>query len=388
MSSAAEPATREIADALQAVRRWGEARDWRGWDPYDGLTTPFRDVLTLRTRLGRRLLTQAVKRSPLNLRPALRIAPAWNHKAIGLVASGYAALGAVGDERARTAAERWLTWLEAEQSAGASGGWGYHFDVQTRFFAYPAGSPNTIATSFVAQALLDGAELLGDGGRLASVRRAAAFLAGEMVVESPRGPFFRYVPGDDKLIHNANLLACAVLLRLADVGRDASLRALAASAVRTSLAAQRPDGSWPYSEWGGHGWVDNFHTGYVLESLAVARDVDGVAPALERGVRFWAERLFLETGEPKYYPDRTYPIDAHCYAQAIDTWLAVPADHGVERAERLARLFARQMVSADGSVAFQRGRRMTHRVPFVRWAAAPAFRALARLTRAQHRGGS
>ena len=36
--------------ALDAIRRWGEARDWRGYDPYDALNSPFAPVLTLGTR--------------------------------------------------------------------------------------------------------------------------------------------------------------------------------------------------------------------------------------------------------------------------------------------------------------------------------------------------
>ncbi len=35
--------------ALDAIRRWGEARDWRGYDPYDALSSRFAPVLTLGT---------------------------------------------------------------------------------------------------------------------------------------------------------------------------------------------------------------------------------------------------------------------------------------------------------------------------------------------------
>ena len=41
-------------------------------------------------------------------------------------------------------------------------GWGYHFDVQTRFFHYRRGEPNAIATTLVAHPLPDPPELLGD----------------------------------------------------------------------------------------------------------------------------------------------------------------------------------------------------------------------------------
>ena len=104
--------TADVAGAVERIRAWGEARDWRGYDPYDGLTSPAAPVLTLGTPLGRRVLTQAVKLSPVNVRPALRIRPDWNAKALGLVVSGYARLWAAhGDPGARAQAVRWLAWL-------------------------------------------------------------------------------------------------------------------------------------------------------------------------------------------------------------------------------------------------------------------------------------
>ena len=184
------------------------------------------------------------------------------------MASGYAHLGAAGDATARNAASRWLDWLEQGHLGGADGmAWGYHFDVQTRFFSYPANTPNTIATTFVARAFLDAVAALGDESRIEAAVAASDYLVSTVLVESERGPYFGYVPGDDKLIHNCNLLACAVLMDTArHSGRD-DLAEIATRAVATSVAAQRPDGSWPYSDWSGQGWVDNFHTGYVLESL-------------------------------------------------------------------------------------------------------------------------
>jgi hypothetical protein len=211
-----------------------------------------------------------------------------------------------------------------------------------------------------------------------------------MLVHGARGPYFRYVPGDEKLIHNCNLLACATLMRAArSAGRD-DLGDLAARAVATSLAAQRADGSWPYSDWSGQGWVDNFHTGYVLESLAACVAVPGVDEALEAGASYWERELFLADGTPKYSPARAEPLDAHCYAQAIDTWLALDAigRPGLEQAERTAQLLVRDMLLPDGSVVFQRRRGPDSRVPFIRWTAAPSFRALARLARAADARGT
>jgi hypothetical protein len=379
----------DIREAIAAIRRWGEQRGWRGFDPYDGLNSPFAPALSLGTPLGRRLVTQAVKLSPVNLRPLLRIAPALNAKAIALVASAYARIWAAdGDERARAEAERWLGWLveNGSPSEGGGLGWGYHFDVQTRFFFYARGTPNTIATSFVAQALLDGCALLNDGRWREPAVRAVNFLESRMLVDEGRRRFFRYVPDDTTLIHNANLLACAVLARAAAVADAVVDRELVARAVEASLAAQRADGSWPYADAPGQGWVDNFHTGYVLESLATCLWlVPDALLQLEPGIDYWHERLFDADGRPRYTPSRARPLDAHCYAQAIDTWLAVapwrPEAHA--RADRLARLLVSDLLAPSGFVYFRRGRRWPHPVPFVRWSTAPAFRALSGLARFQ-----
>jgi hypothetical protein len=359
-----------VEAAVAQIRRWGETCDWRGFDPYDALNSPAAPVLTLGTTLGRRLLTQVVKRSSLNLRPVLGIEPQWNAKAIGLVASGYARLSAAGDEIAASEADRWLAWLAANHSGEASGSaWGYPFDVQTRFFRYARGTPNTIATCFVAQAFLDGAELL-DSRWHEPVIEAARYLESRLLSNSPGGPYFRYLAHADELVHNANLLACAVLFRM---GRVEEAR----PALETSLAAQRPDGSWPYSEGPRGDWVDNFHTGYVLEALAeCAHLLPAVAEPLRRGAAYWTSRLFLEDGTPKYTPDSVFPIDSHCYAQAIETYCALG---DLPRARRQATLLVERMLDPRGFVHFQKRRFSTSRVPFVRWTTAPAFRALARL---------
>jgi hypothetical protein len=358
-----------VSKGLGRIQAWGEARDWRGYDPYDALNSPLAGVLTVGTPFGRRVLTQAVKLSPLNLRPVLGIRPAWNAKALALVASGYARSGQ------REMAERWLTWLADNRSGG---GWGYHFPVQTRVFRYERGTPNTIATAFAAQALMDGWELLGDERSRDVAIEAARFLSSEMYADA----FFRYLPGEGELVHNANALACAVLARVAPIAGESAFVEQARRALGATLKAQRPDGSFPYAEGAGHDWVDNFHTGYVLESLALcASVVPEVEPALRSGAAYWSEALFLADGTPKYYPDRLYPIDAHCYATAIDTWIAlapyVPSAR--ERAEHLAHLLVERMLEPDGHVRFQRRRLWSNNVPLVRWTTAPAFRALSTL---------
>ena len=381
--------TELVGDAVSRIRSWGERQDWQGYDPYDGLNSPLSSAVSLGTPLGRRLFTQAVKLSPLNLRPALGIRPTRNPKAIALVASAYARLAAAGDPTARDHAARWLGWLEEHRGAGGEVmAWGYNFDVQTRVFRYAAHTPNAIATCFAAHAFMDSWELLGDGEWEGATRAVASFLAEDLRTSGAGRAYFAYLAGEDELVHNANLLACATLARAARIADDQTLVESALAPIATSLAAQRPDGSWPYANTSGHDWVDNFHTGYVLEALSeCARVVPEAAAALERGLDHWERELFLPDGTPKYFPHRALPTDAHCFATAIDTWLSV-ADRrpdALERAERQATLLIETMLDRRGYVHFQRRRLWTSRVPYIRWSTAPSFRALAGLLLARAR---
>ena len=372
-----------MESAVDSIRRWGEGCDWRGYDPYDALRSPLAPYLTLGTAFGRRAFTQVVKRSPVNLRPLLRIEPAHNDKALGLVASGYARLAvARDDDTAAEAARRWLERLISDAVVDGDGrAWAYHFDVKTRFFGYTSGTPNAIATSFVAHAFLDGLELLGDTRFGDAAVEAARFLLEHMLDGDDDGLFFRYVGEERELVHNANLLACSVAVRTAAL-RGEAVDDRVSAAVATSVEAQRADGSWPYSAGSAGDWVDNFHTGYVLESLGRCSVlVDALRPVLERGFDFWERELFCSDGVPKPSPGRRFPVDAHDYAQAIETWLSAADWRGdaLDRAERTADLLVERMLNPSGYVNFQRGRFITNRVPFIRWTTAPAFRALAGL---------
>lgn len=376
----------ELDEALTRIRRWGEGCDWCGYDPYDALNSPLARYLTLGTRTGRRALTQAVKLSPVNLRPALRIRRERNAKGIALVASGYVRLAAAGDATAAGAARRWLGWLVENGAAGNGLGWGYHFDVQTRFFGYRRDTPNVIATSFAVEALLEGAEVLGDARFAEAAERACEFLVDELLDETGGRVRFRYLHAEQELVHNANVLACSVLARTARLRDRDDLADIVRRALPATLGAQQLDGSWPYAEGAGHGWVDNFHTAYVLEGLARCEPaMPELLPALERGLDYWERELFLADGTPKYYANRVLPIDAHNYAQAIETWLAVAhwRPQALPSAERCARQLVDRMLTKAGYVAFQTRRLWTSRVPFVRWTTAPAFRALARLALAR-----
>lgn len=383
------PSARLIAD-------WGERREWQGSDPYEGLNARRLVGPVTRTALGRRVVIQAVKRSPVNLRPLLGIAPDRNAAALASVVSAYSiggpALVPDWEPRLRRAIDTMMRLRSPDYTEPC---WGYHFDVQTRVFFYPAHSPNAIATAFAGLALLDAFERLGDEQLLATALEVGDFFLEHVpqTADAP-GAFFGYLPGDRSPIHNASMLVCALLARLGRQVEGREREALwcpARTGIEYTLARQRDDGSWPYGERANLDWVDNFHTGYILECLIACADAGVISDtgAVTRGLDYAQRELFLADGTPKYFSQAVHPIDAQCVAQAIQTF-AIAGRRWPEAKAQASRTwdFARaNMRRPDGTFVFQRTRRWTNAIPHMRWAQAPMLLALTHFGLGQRHSG-
>jgi len=373
-------------ETARALEGWADARGWTGPDPYDGMNATRLVGPVRRTRRGRQILTQLVKRSPLDLRPLLGVPAGESAATIALAASAYARNGFLEPALARTRLEATLARLEALRSPGFEEPcWGYHFDVQTRVFFYPRRSPNTIATVFAGLALLDAHEATGDPAYLERATGVGDFFLRHVPqTPDPPGSYFGYLVDDRTPIHNANMLVATVLARLwRETGR-LDFAAAAEDAVAYTVTRQRPNGSWPYGERPHLRWVDNHHTGYVLEALEVCRRCGiGAADAavLRRGAAFYRDRLFQPDGAPRYFDTSLYPIDIQCVATGIQTFSLLAAEDP-ELAETARRVFLYgfgNMRRRDGSFAFQRTRFWTIRTPHLRWGQAPMLLALTHL---------
>jgi len=78
----------EVQAIILKLLAYCRANDWAGYDPYDALNSRLFEALPfLDSRFPRLVLTQALKRSPVNFRRLLLIPKAENPKAIGLFLS-------------------------------------------------------------------------------------------------------------------------------------------------------------------------------------------------------------------------------------------------------------------------------------------------------------
>jgi hypothetical protein len=118
----------------------------------------------------------------------------------------------------------------------------------------------------------------------------------------------------------------------------------------------------------------------VLEGLArVVRATgdDALRRSLERGLAFYVAQLFGPHGEPKYYPQRPWPLDALSAAQGIETLHVALAGAAGRAVPGQLEWIARRLIRPDGLVAYQMHRGWTDWREFPRWSSAPMMSALA-----------
>jgi len=370
--------------ALESLDRWVERHSYQAYDPFDGLSGWLRPLAV--GRLGRQLLQQGVKRFPGNLRPLLGIRPATSSKAMGYFARGYLKLYRLLDDSAYLEkATRCLDWLQQHHSRGYSGlCWGNHFEYQSRLFHLPAGVPTIVWTAHIGQAFLDAWELTNQSTYLEVTRSICRFILTDLERRPERtGVCISYVPHLYSAVHNANLLGAALLARAYAHTRDEDCESAAKQAVAYTVGHQRPDGSWWYGEADDLHWVDNFHTGYVLDALWGYMEGTGdrsAARAFEHGADFYLRNFWLEDGTPKYYPHRAWPIDIQCASQAIETLtlLARVLDsRHLRLAEKVATWTIANLQDPDGHFYFQRWPWRTNKTPMLHWGEATMLNALA-----------
>jgi hypothetical protein len=371
----------DFDNVARQLERWGAFRGWIGPDPYEGLNSPIGRLA--RTRRAKQAVIQAYKRSPIPPPWPLRAPRRPNAKALALVLSGYATRAG----QRLPGADEHLSELPSrlrDMSLLANGtAWGYHFDVQTRNVAYSSETPNAIATCFVVDGLCDAYSATGERSCADLALAGRPFLLSLLTSSEGHGPHFGYVPGGQApLVHNANLLVCGALARLHGVDPDREAEEAVERCAVTTLALQRADGTWPYGELSNYGWVDNFHTAYVLDGLRRTKAAFAIGGnELDRGLQAWRRGFFDDDGWARYYPNRRYPLETHCCASAIDL-LTVAGDgtQDADLARRIANISIRELwLDGTGRFAFRRTRAGLNRREFMRWTNAPMFRALTRL---------
>jgi|SRR5271157_4759157 len=366
--------------AILKLLAYCRATDWAGYDPYDALNSRvFTALPFLNSRLPRLVLTQALKRSPINFRRLMLIRKTQNPKAIALFLSGFLNLSRMGMPEQEGPVKLMIERLIALRSPGVPYWcWGYSFPWQTRTNLVPPGAPNLVCTYFAASALLDAYDQCQDSRCLSMAMSAAEYILNELYWDDGSSAGFSYpLPSlrNQNQVHNANFLAAALLCRVYRHTGEEKFLAPALRAARYSAAHQQADGSWYYGEAPSQRWIDNFHTGYnlcALQSICRYMETTEFEPCIWRGFEFYRAHFFRGDGAVRYFHDRTYPIDIHCVAQSIITLVTLrDLDPGnVPLAHSAFRWAMKHLWDARGFFYYRILRFCTIRTSYMRWSQA------------------
>jgi len=374
-----------VQKSIQEVSRWVEEHKYQAYDPGDG-DLSFLRHFTFGTHFLRRLLTGAVLRTPFHLRPLIGIKPHTSTKGMGYMGWGYVKMYALtGVESYRTRAEFCFDWLMANRSPDCEQYcWGNHFSFATRGGTIPRYMPTIVWSSLIGLGFLEAYETTQNPQYLQVAASTAEWVKRLPREQTSSGSCLSYVPFKQSSIHNSNMLGAALLARVALHTHDPEAVTLAKEAMTYSCTRQNLDGGWYYGEAPKYHWIDNFHTGYNLDCLK--RYVDSTADqefesSLRLGYQYFKLHFFEDDGRPKYYHDKTGPVDIQCAAQAIDTlaYFSESDPESLDLAIKVAAWTISNMQSPDGHFYYRDLGWKKVKTPMLHWGQGTMFKALAHL---------
>jgi hypothetical protein len=373
----------KILESFRKLSAYCSEQEFKGYDPYDGLTSPFFRSLPgiSKNRFARLVWIQGFKKSPVNFRPLVGIRKEYNPKALGLFLSSYVVLYKSENnkdylEKIKFFAEKILELATPGYSGQC---WGYNFDWESRAFFLPKYTPTIVVSSFVANALLDAFEVIPDERFLKAARSTCDFILKDLNRSSDdKGNYIlSYSKFDNSSVYNASLLGSRLLARVSSLTGETELAVEAKKSVEYICNCQNPDGSWSYGKLPFHQWIDNFHTGFNLECISDYIKYSGdnsYSANVEKGLEYYLKTFFTPEGISKYYNTSVYPVDIHAPAQLVVTLSRMRRfAQNKDLIDRVLNWTIDNMQSRKGYFYYQVSKHYTVKIPYMRWSQAWIF---------------
>lgn len=361
----------KIGSSLLKLLIYIESESYKGYDPYDVLTSPlFKLPIFNNNKTLRFGFQQLIKRSPLNLRPALLVPKGYNPVTLGLCLQAYTYLIDIFPSRKEEfelKIEFLLKELKEMVSGKFSGAcWGYDFPWQARYVEIQAFQPTVVATGIITNALYIFYKRTGNIEAFDLCKSAADFILHDLYRTNDGDSFcFSYSPFDKQQVYNASAKGIRLLSQVYNETGNQSLKDSAGRAAEYIIKRQQSDGSWFYSESGK--WVDNYHTGYVLDCLEEYGKWTGdksIEPILAKGFEFYKNNFFSPEGIPMKKLGKIYPVDCTSAGQSL---LTLGRFNSFKTAIKVSEWMINNMQSTQGFFYYQKGSCFTSKLSFMRW---------------------
>lgn len=383
-----------VTKAFKSLKKYCEVENYKGWDPYDGLNSKIFNALPFKHwDLARLAWIQGFKRSPINFRNLLLVPKEHNAKGIGLFLSGYCNLYdlALEGETDFGTKEGLLfkinelaNLLDELKNTNFSGAcWGYNFPWQARrLFLFPKDTPTVVATTFCVEALFKAYEITKNEDFKNLALSASNFVMNDLNRTPHHSGFlFSYSPyKGNNTVYNASLLGAKTLSLCYKYSGEKIYKQTALKAVKAACDGQDKDGSWVYGLLPVQSWIDSFHTGYNLNAIITYQECTGdlqFEENIKKGFDYYIQNFFDKDGVPKYYNNKTYPIDIHCPGQLFVTLSTLKKFSSYQKlANNVMGWSIKNMQSPVGYFYYQLKRGISSKIPYMRWSNAFMFNAI------------
>ncbi|QFU85018.1 prenyltransferase/squalene oxidase repeat-containing protein [Natronorubrum aibiense] len=367
---------------LDSTLAYARRRDYTGPDYGDGMSSQLLQALPFENRVLNLVVQEVVKRTPVDVRPLLRVEHRRNYKGAALFAMAnlnyydFASHRGEVDDLAFdpvAEADRLAKWLLEKQITGYSGFCGGHrHEIQHFHTKGMPSDPDIVSTAYAVKALLRATEH-GLGDEYADIARTAtAFLVEDLnyreVEEGAKIDYHMNHPEDSYTV-NAAALGAGMLIDLYEHFGDEELHERATKILDHIAANQTDVGGWPYRlpASASHLSMDSHHNGFVIEAFQRYRDVvdaDRYAETLADALEFYRTDLFELDGAPNFDEANAYPRDIHASTQGM---LVFAREGDLEFAERILRWVLANLQVEEGQFYYRKYRHHTKRVTLMRW---------------------
>jgi hypothetical protein len=392
----AKEVTASIDRSLRAIERRGIDT----YDPFDvfGMES-VQNLMDQRGPLGvttRKLLYLGTRYWPIFLRRLLRTPKRAAPGGVAALTMAYVAEGG-GDSLRK--ARRHLEWLLENSTKTASDiGWGFPYSWKNEGVILAPGMPIGHTTMTCGNAFLQYYHKTQDSWAIDPLLRSCVFLQNGLnkTEHSEQKVSVSYTPVDHSQVINVSADVGSLLMRTGSQFAKRDFLEFGGKLIRWVIKEQNADGSWYYNSYGSIGkesMIDHRHSAMVLSALSEVMPLcdtelaEPVGAALEKGLEYYLSNLFTGDGLPKFFHNRTYPLEIYNFAQGIITLLDithVPVLNVslLQKTDEMLRKLVSNTLSLmqkrDGSFLYMRERYWKTDLESLRWANALTTFALSR----------
>jgi len=363
-----------LIEIVERTLEFSKDRDYVGYDKADGMSSKILKNLPINNKWIDLAFQESVKRAPVNIRPLLLVEKKRSYKGTALFSMANLNTYKLTDnsnylEESRNLAD-WLIQNRNRNYRGFCGG--HQHPLQGLNKKSKAGGADIVSTSYAVKALLSMGKKSSETEYLQKAKTSYEFVRKDLdYTENDLGAKITYKPNSRGTSYtlNANALGARLLIDLYSQFSNEKFKESGRKILDYVVSNQTEDGGWMYTDppSSSHLNKDNYHNGFILESLLRYQEINGsnrYEESIEKALQFYKDVLYNEDGSPNWDENNEYPKDTHAAAQGIIVFTKAGE---LEFAKKIIDWTLDNLYAGDGQFYYQKRKFYTKKFTLMRW---------------------